>query len=269
MAPFVEEHMARRQRGEKHPVWDFLFEYYPFKASLPLRFSPGVGVELEGAGEFVGRTGWSATPRGARVDAAKFPVARLDEARRSLELLEATQSRAARFDCFGWHEWAMVYRSDATRHALPLRLNGSAIGELLEAQTLRCSHFDAVRFWTPDALPLQTLRPAAHDRAAWEQPGCVHANMDLYKFAARFAPWLASSLVVEAFLLARDARELDMRASPYDLAPLGFAPILLETPDGRREYAALQRQIAERAAPLRARLIEGYGSLLEKAAVDI
>ena len=265
VSPFLEAHLARRRRGEKHPVWDFLFEYYPFKASLPVRFSPGVGFELEGAGEFLGRTGWSATPRGAMPDAAKIVPARWEEARRSLELLEATHNRAARHDCFGWHEWAMVYRTDETRHALPLRLSGRAIGELLEAQTLRCSHFDAVRFWTPDALSLQSSRPAAHDRADWEQPGCVHANMDLYKFAARFAPWIASALVVEAFLLARDARELDMCASPYDLAPFGFSPILLETPEGRREYATKQRAIAERATPIRAQLIAAYRGLLALA----
>jgi hypothetical protein len=47
-----------------------------------------------------------------------------------------------------------------------------------------------------------------------------------------------------------------MRASPYDLADLGYEPVRVETPEGRAEYAAAQRGFAERAAPLRRRLID-------------
>jgi hypothetical protein len=39
--------------------------------------------------------------------------------------------------------------------------------------------------------------------------------------------------VVGRFRLARDVRELDMRASPYDLADLGYPPVRIETPEGR------------------------------------
>ena len=51
--------------------------------------------------------------------------------------------------------------------------------------------------------------------------------------------------------LAADARELDMRASPYDLRDYGFEPIAVETPAGRAEYVRAQQSVAERAAPLR------------------
>jgi hypothetical protein len=54
--------------------------------------------------------------------------------------------------------------------------------------------------------------------------------------------------------LAADARELDMRASPYDLTNLGFDPITVEEPAGRAEYVRRQGVISERAAPLRAAL---------------
>ena len=263
VSPFVEAHLSRRRRTQKHPVWDFLFDYYPFKPALLSRFSPGLNIELEDGEEFLTRTEWSRTERGVALDVSRFPLQRLEKAREALELLEATGARAARHDCFGWHEWAMVYRAPSTRHALPLRLSSGDIEELLESQTLRCSHYDAVRFWTPDALPLNTLSPRPHDRIAWEQPGCVHANMDLYRYAANLSPWIASSQVIEAFLLAKDARELDMRASPYDLRSVGFEPIALETAEGRREYAALQREVTLRAAPIRARLIETYGSVFE------
>jgi hypothetical protein len=53
-----------------------------------------------------------------------------------------------------------------------------------------------------------------------------------------------------------------MRASPYDLRALGRAPVRIETPEGRAEYAAAQRGFAQRGAVLRARLLEVTGALL-------
>jgi hypothetical protein len=79
--------------------------------------------------------------------------------------------------------------------------------------------------------------------------------MDLYKWSYKLSPLVPSELVVDAFALAREIRTLDMRASPYDLAGLGYPPVRVETPEGRAEYAAAQRGFAERAAPLRARLL--------------
>ena len=55
-----------------------------------------------------------------------------------------------------------------------------------------------------------------------------------------------------------------MRASPYDLADLGFDPVRIETAEGKQEYAAAQRRFAERGAPLRQRLIEECERLLER-----
>jgi hypothetical protein len=46
-----------------------------------------------------------------------------------------------------------------------------------------------------------------------------------------------------------------MRASPYDLAALGFSPVKIETPEGRADYERAQRTFAERARVLRSRLI--------------
>ncbi|MEO5959693.1 MAG: hypothetical protein ABIZ49_08540, partial [Opitutaceae bacterium] len=64
-----------------------------------------------------------------------------------------------------------------------------------------------------------------------------------------------SELIADCFEFARDIREIDMRASPYDLRALGFAPIAIETPAGRAEYERHQRTFAARAEPLRACLI--------------
>jgi len=262
LAPFIAAHLERRKRGEKHPVWDFLFEYYGFKPSHLLRFSPGLGIVLEGADEFCERKEWKKHPGGTILDPKQFPAHRIEGTRDTLRVLEATANRPPRHDCFGLHEWAMVYRAREIRHDQPLRLAPAAIEELVESQPVRCSHFDAVRFFSDAALPLNILNPQAENRAEWEQPGCIHANMDLYKWATKLAPYLPSTLLIEAFFLAKDARELDMRAAPYDLRAFGFEPIPIETPEGRREYAILQRAVAERAAPVRGKLIGAYRDFL-------
>ncbi|HEY2794075.1 MAG TPA: hypothetical protein VGJ28_17045, partial [Micromonosporaceae bacterium] len=102
---------------------------------------------------------------------------------------------------------------------------------------------------------LNLLRPTRDSQPDLDQPGCLHATMDLYKWAYKLAPLTSSELIADCFALAREVRALDMRASPYDLADLGYPPVLVETPEGRAEYAAAQRAFAERAAPLRERLI--------------
>ena len=42
-------HRERAARGEKHPVWDFLFTYYSYKPAQLRRWHPGAGVELADA----------------------------------------------------------------------------------------------------------------------------------------------------------------------------------------------------------------------------
>ena len=163
----------------------------------------------------------------------------------------------------------MVYRlpQDEVRHASwPLRLGGAGTDEVVERHRISCSHFDAFRFFTDEARPRNTLHPRSDDRPAFEQPGCLHAGMDLYKHAYRLTPLVPSELVADCFALARDIRVLDMRASPYDLSGLGYSPVRVETAAGKQEYVAAQRAFAERGAPLRARLVEQCERLLEAAA---
>jgi hypothetical protein len=156
----------------------------------------------------------------------------------------------------------MVYRADETRHDWPLRLGRDGTDAVVESHRIGCSHFDAFRFFTPEARPLNTLDPGRDDRPKFEQPGCLHAGMDLYKHAFRLTPMVSSDLVADCFELARDIRVLDMRAAPYDLADLGFAPVRIETAAGKQEYAAAQRGFAERGAPLRQRLVAECARLL-------
>ena len=80
--------------------------------------------------------------------------------------------------------------------------------------------------------------------------------MDLYKWCYKLDPLVGSDLMLDCLQLAAEARELDMRASPYDLTDFGFEPIAVEEPAGRAEYVRRQSVVAERAAPLRAALLE-------------
>jgi hypothetical protein len=259
LEPFVGPHLARRSRGQKHPVHDFLFEYYSFRPSHLLKWSPGIGVEMRGG--FDGFKELSATPHGIALEADNFPRHRIDGLREILQILENTAARPAFHGCHGLHEWAMVYRAPEVRHASPLRLSDDRIAELVESQVVVCSHYDAFRFFTPAANHLNILNPTVESRAEFEQPGCIHTNMDLYKWAYKFYPWIASDLIADAFEVARAARELDMRAAPYDLSEYDVVPVPIETIEGRREYAVLQRRITELAVPVRNRLIEAYREL--------
>jgi hypothetical protein len=89
--------------------------------------------------------------------------------------------------------------------------------------------------------------------------------MDLYKWAYKLAPATPGELVADCFELAVDVRVTDMRASPYDLAGLGYAPIAIETAAGKAEYVDAQRRHAERGATLRRRLLDVCDALLAPA----
>jgi hypothetical protein len=71
--------------------------------------------------------------------------------------------------------------------------------------------------------------------------------------------------VADCFELALAVREVDMRASPYDLSGHGYDPVAIETPEGKAEYVAAQRGFAERGAVLRRRLLEVCDALLGDA----
>lgn len=250
----------RAARGQKHPVEDFLFEYYSYRASWLKRWHPGPDVVLLGAAarDYLRWPEYHEAEGGVMLNIAAFEAKRRDMLAWLLGLLRNTQERPASFGCFGLHEWAMVYKQapEEVRHsAWPLRFPPEEIARIVEAQPVRCSHFDAFRFFTAAARPLNRLQPERATTAQFEQRGCLHANMDLYKWSFKLAPFTPSELMADCFALARDIREVDMRASPYDLQKLGYPPIAIETPAGRTEYETHQRDFAERSQPLRARLV--------------
>lgn len=253
----------RRDCGIPHPVEDFLFQYYPYPFVLLENWQPGIGVALE----------WekleSPAPLGfperfyslSNGILSADPGLLLPKERKRLKwmagLLAATRDRIPNFACHGLHEWAMVYRGKTVRHekTTPLRLPQGEIDALVESRAICCSHHDAFRFFAAEARPMNRLQPSLESRVALEQPGCVHANMDLYKWAAKSMPWVGSELLLDCFELAIRLRDLDMRASPYDLSAWGREPVRIETADGRRIYEMEQRRLAAEAVPIREKLI--------------
>jgi hypothetical protein len=254
---WIGPHLQRARRGEKHPVHDFLFTYYSHRAGHLRRWHPGAGIGLLGDAP---HADWTDYRRAGEVVAVDLPAVlerRGGAIKYFANLLRATAGRRPLFGCFGLHEWAMVYRAPEVRHeSWPLRLSEAALAEVVEAAPLRCTHYDAFRFFTPEAVPRNALRLTREAMPTHEQPGCLHTNMDLYKVAYKLTPLVPSELVGDCFELARDIRELDMRASPYDLAELGYDPVRIETDEGRAVYVTEQRAFADRAAILRARLLE-------------
>ena len=240
------------------PVEAFLWTYYSYRPRELRRYHPGA-MDLLIDGSVV------ETWRGYGQREGGFGV-RLDfiEQRRSTiefitRFLRVTSTRLPQHNCFGMHEWAMVYGQDQAqiRHsAWPLRLGAEATSKVVDDVGIRCSHFDAFRFFTPKAAPLNAFALTRESQIEVDQPGCIHANMDLYKWAYKLAPILPSELVLDAFLNARRLREVDMRASPYDLSELHLSPIRVELPEGRIEYANEQRRLANESMPIRIGIVE-------------
>ncbi len=227
VAPWIEPRLERKSRGERHPVDDFLFEYYSHRPSQLRRWHPGHGVTLAGPGteEWLAHPLYRRSSAGVSVSLEALRPARFDFIRWLLALLEATRDRPPFFGCAGLHEWAMVHDDGEVRHPRwPLRLGTAGTAAVVNSRPIRCSHFDAFRFFTPSARPLNRLQPRREKAVELEQSGCLHANMDLYKWAYKLAPFASSELVADAFALAREIRAVDMRASPYDFTALGLCP---------------------------------------------
>jgi hypothetical protein len=259
VGPWVKRRHDRRSRGGKHPLEDFLWEYYSLRGGRLLQWSPGAGTVLKYATEedFPDRYGFHTTQGGRALDLPTWLAKRQSGLRWIMKVLTLTQERPPVFACLGLHEWAMVYEEKDIRHPqLPLRLGHAETRKIVESTPLQCTHFDAFRFFSESARPLNQLPLTDEGRPEHEQPGCLHANMDLFKWCMKLQPLIPSSLVADCFLLAIEARIIDMRASPYDVSSMGYEPIRIETPTGRREYVEAQKQIYEAAKPLRQRLID-------------
>ncbi|WBL19320.1 3-methyladenine DNA glycosylase [Citricoccus sp. NR2] len=276
---FTDPLVALHDDGMKHPVYDFLFSYYSLSPAALKRWHPGPGVVVANRSqeEQAPHSQWkfyrrvepdaaAGLPHGGwTVDVMRFREERASMIDFALRLLPATRERTARLSCFGLHEWAMAYRSEVhgIRHStVPLRLGASGTDAVVEDHQISCSHFDAFRFYAPEAREFNQLHPTRASMVEMEQPGCLHANMDLYKWCGKLLPLMDSDLLADCFELAWEIRVMDMQASPYDLADWGFEPIRIETPEGKAEYVRAQRAFSDRSQMLRDRMIatvEAYG----------
>ena len=268
------------QHDPNHPIFNFIFQYYFIEKGILLRWTPGPGVHVQRVAAteksvWQGR-GWTRHEDGGYIDARQLSTPGQLGLRRVREVLSRSAERAPHLNCYGLHEWAMLYHPDGAARApqrhqqLPLRLAQPALNRVVESTPIACTHFDAFRFFAPDAAPLNSLQPTREQQAALEQPGCVHASMDLFKYAVKLYPHLPSTLLADTLELAITARVLDMRASPYDLSGVdapGFdlRAVRIETAAGRKEYQALQASVARCAAPLRQQLLRYYDTALETA----
>ncbi len=264
-------YLAQRAAGQPNPVVDFLFTYYNFSPGQLRRWHPGFGVALTGphAAEYRNLRGYRECAGRVTVDPAHLGKRRgtVDYVAR---LMAQTARRPSHFGCFGLHEWAMVYQAEPgqLRHRLPLRLGQDGTDAVVESMPMRCTHFDAFRFFTDPARPRNAVQLTRESQIAHEQPGCLHAAMDLYKFTAKLIPLVDSDLLWDAFELAYRARELDMRASPYDLRAHGYDPVPIETPGGRAEYVRRQSELSERAAEVRNKFLARCRELLDYSSAE-
>ncbi|MCT1866524.1 3-methyladenine DNA glycosylase [Dermabacter sp. p3-SID358] len=272
-------HRERKARGEKHPIEDFLHTYYPFSPGQLRRWHPGwqVGYEVsadaplrdQGDVDSDGCRRWyrdvkdasSGTTGEVRTaDLERFVRERGDAAMWIHRLLTNSSfaEKPGNFSCFGLHEWAMVYRlrpGEKRHESLPLRLGAEATNRVVEANRLVCSHIDAFRFFTPEAVPLNASHPTRERQPMRDDPACLHVGMDLYKWSMKLAPLLPSDIALDCFEHALDLRILDMEASPYDCRGYGYGVVPIETEEGKAEYVRRQRALAERSDALRLRIL--------------
>ncbi len=265
--PVVAPYESRRAAGQAHPIEDFLFTYYVYRPSQLRRWHPGAGVRLLDAADAPHREWplYRSDGDGVSADVARFVQRRHGIVQFVRRLMRSTLDRTGSYSCFGMHEWAMVYReseNEIRHNTWPLRLGPEQIAATVDERELSCTHFDAFRFFTDAARPLNRQILERDDQATFEQPGCLHAGMDLYKWAYKLVPLVSSDLVLDCFELAQRIRYVDMQASPYDFTSLGVAPIEVETAAGRTTYAKKQREFSEAAAPLRARLLETVDAVI-------
>ncbi len=264
--PWTQPRRERRARGEAHPVYDFLFQYYSYSAGHLETWHPApheLLLDTPDARELYTAPVYCAKDGVIRRDADAISTRCRAKLAAVLQVLTATRDRPPNFFCYGIHEWAMVYGGHDVRHAhiAPLRLPQAQINALVESRPVACSHFDAFRFFAPEAKPLNRIPLEWTTRYDMEQPGCIHANMDLYRWAFTSMPWIGSDLLWQCFELAAELRVLDMQAGPYDLRSMGFEPVQVETADGRHEYQRRQRELSARGCVLRDRLIEVVGAV--------
>ena len=232
-----------RSRVEAHPVWDFLFTYYSLRPRQLRVWHPGFGVALAGeaARRYLDRSGYGRGPDGVAVT-REYLLARADTVLFIAGLLRATASRPARLNCFGLHEWAMVYRATdraarpgpaaARRHRHRRRggVNAVAVQPLRRVPVLHRTGRGPQR---------RAADPGT--QVATEQPGCLHAAMDCTSGPSSWGRWWNPSWSWTAWSWPPTPVHSTCGPAPMTSASYGFEPIAVETPAGRAEYVRAQQ----------------------------
>lgn len=277
---------------EDHPVFNFLRSYYfvrtanDIKKKL-LRWSPGALALLAPERYLPAKTISESLPgldlevvednAGLSFARVRMTKASFDNLRFSQGVLEATTTNAPILNCYGMHEWAMLYQEPneeepfATKfQSLPRRVSQGTINETVRSQKVNCSHFDAMRFFAPSAKPYSKFDGLTREGSfTSENPACLHAQMDLLRHALKLGPLLSGEILVECLEIALEARSFDVAASPYDASQFGLESIPVETSEGRALYKSRQIQLAQRARPLRKALLDIIQTTLEVRDTDL
>ena len=139
LAPFAGgvDAAAASSYDRSHPILNFLFDYYHFDRRALLRWTPGAGITLDGVSKLRDQkmlwlgNGCAFSRDGHAVyDAAHASASVRRNLAGSAEILRNTALRPPRLNCFGLHEWAMLYGGEPTdfnRHQeLPLHARAPA-----------------------------------------------------------------------------------------------------------------------------------------------
>ncbi|MBL4574556.1 MAG: hypothetical protein JKY51_00460, partial [Opitutaceae bacterium] len=100
---WVKPHQKRASIHEKHPVYDFLFDYYSFRPSLLRRWQPGIGIFLAGsqAEKFLARKGYLKTANGITLNPDLRTPKRLRTIQWIGDCLRNCHRRPPQFACYG------------------------------------------------------------------------------------------------------------------------------------------------------------------------
>jgi hypothetical protein len=288
---------ARRHSVRAHPVYNFLHQYYRFSPAALLKYSPGPNIILSDSFHAEDQAssllnsdfrcisylhdGFYYSPFLLRGTDGRDAIKKhngsgrtlLDELVRCRQLLQRSLERRPLLSCFGLHEWAMLYwpatqdRLRPKQENLPLRVSQDVINATVDANPLRCTHFDAWRFFHPSTQPRNVIPTLSREsQLQHEQPGCIHNTMDLFRIAHLAYPLISSKLLIEALEIAISARKIDMRSSPYDLSTVAGCEnvIAVETPEGRRLMMQEQEKLYLDSIDIRKNLLLALDEILSQ-----
>jgi hypothetical protein len=176
---------------KQHPIYNFIHTYYRYSTQNVKKYSPGLDIvmkviDIDDDRSHLNQKYLKSSAEGyyyelPREDSptSKFGWISLSKTR---DLLHSTANKQPFYGCFGLHEWAMLYsgRRDTSkkteeRHQkeLPLRVSQEVIDAAVESSNaLKCTHYDAFRFFHPAAQPLNAVSMMTRDfQKENEQPG--------------------------------------------------------------------------------------------------